>query len=111
MRLEHKVAIVRRGTIVYEGTLAELKATAGSSYRLRTTNDARALTVCDAQAGIGDTRLEAGGISFTAAEDAVGPLSRALVDAGALILSLAAQTATLEDLFLSLTEEPLAQAA
>ena len=42
--------------------------------------------------------------SSTASEQAVGPLSQALVEAGALIHELAPQSATLEDVFFSLTE-------
>ena len=49
-------------------------------------------------------RAEVGRISFTADESAVAELSQALVEAGALIRSLAPQTVTLEDLFFSLTE-------
>ena len=43
-----------RGRIVYEGHISELKRTAASAYRLRTTDDARALEVCRAQRGIAD---------------------------------------------------------
>jgi ABC-2 type transport system ATP-binding protein len=43
-------------------------------------------------------------ITFTADKDAVALLSQALVEAGTLIHELAPQSATLEDLFFSLTE-------
>jgi ABC-2 type transport system ATP-binding protein len=101
----NRVAIIRRGKIVYEGEIADLKGAAGTSYRLATTNDQRAQQVCQAQPGISDVRLKGGRISFTADESAVAELSQALVEAGALIRSLAPQTATLEDLFFSLTED------
>jgi ABC-2 type transport system ATP-binding protein len=99
----NRVAIVNRGRIVYEGEIADLKRAAGMSYRLSTTDDVRALAVCQAQPGIEDVR---GGeaVTFTAAADSVAPLSRALVEAGALIRSLVPQRATLEELFFSLTE-------
>jgi ABC-2 type transport system ATP-binding protein len=100
----NRVAIVRSGRIVYEGQISELKRTAASAYRLRTTDDARALEVCRAQPGIADPRAEAGEIHFTADEAAVPELSVALVEAGATIRALAPQTVTLEDLFFSLTE-------
>ena len=100
----NRVAIVRSGRIVYEGRISELKRTAASSYRLRTTDDARALEVCRAQPGIEDPVVEGGEIHFTADEDAVPELSGALVEAGATIRALAPQTVTLEDLFFSLTE-------
>ena len=101
----NRVAIVRTGRIVYEGEIADLKRTAGMSYRVSTTDDDRALAVCRAQPGIGDVRLASGKISFTAEESSVAELSQALVEAGALIRSLAPQSATLEDLFFSFTED------
>jgi ABC-2 type transport system ATP-binding protein len=100
----NRVAIVRTGRIVYEGRISELKRTAASLYRLRTTDDARALEVCRAQPGIADPRREGEEIHFTADEAAVPELSVALVEAGATIRALAPQTVTLEDLFFSLTE-------
>ena len=100
----NRVAIVRRGEIVYEGEIATLKRSAGASYRLSSTDDERALAVCRAQPGIEDVREEHGRISFTAEEAAVAELSQALIEAGALIQALAPQTVTLEDLFFSLTE-------
>jgi ABC-2 type transport system ATP-binding protein len=100
----NRVAIVRSGRIVYEGRISELKRTAASSYRLRTTDDARALEVCRAQPGIESPVAEGGEIHFTADEDAIPELSVALVEAGATIRALAPQTVTLEDLFFSLTE-------
>ena len=100
----NRVAIVRSGRIVYEGHISELKRTAASAYRLRTTDDASALEVCRAQRGIAEPHVEAGEIHFTADEAAVPELSVALVEAGAQIRALAPQTVTLEDLFFSLTE-------
>jgi len=102
----NRVAIVRRGRIVYEGEIAELKRGAGTRYWLQTTDDARALAVCRAQPGIEDVRTgEPGGrITFTADDAAATALSEALVESGALIRALAPQTVTLEDLFFSFTE-------
>jgi ABC-2 type transport system ATP-binding protein len=100
----NRVAIVRSGSIVYEGHISELKRTAASAWRLRTTDDTRALEVCRAQRGIAEPRIEAGEIHFTADEDAVPELSVALIEAGTRIRALAPQTVTLEDLFFSLTE-------
>jgi len=100
----NRVAIVQRGKIVYEGEIADLKRAAGMSYQLTTTDDERALAVCRAQPGLSDVRLEKGRLMFTADDEAVAELSQALVEAGALIKALAPQSATLEDLFFSLTE-------
>jgi len=99
----NRVAIIRTGRIVYEGEIADLKRTAGMTYRLSTTDDARALEVAGAQPGIEDVQ-PGPMITLTGEADAVAQLSRALVETGALIRSLAPQSATLEDLFFSLTE-------
>lgn len=100
----NRVAIVRAGAIVYEGEIAALQRGAGTTYRLATTDDERALAVCRAQPGIASVQRNSGGITFAAEEPAVAALSQALVEAGALICALAPQTVTLEDLFFSLTE-------
>jgi ABC-2 type transport system ATP-binding protein len=103
----NRVAIVQSGRIVYEGALAELRRQAGVSYQLRTTDDERARRVCLAQAGIEDVRdSDSSGIFFKAkSEVAVGELTRALGESGALVLELTQRQATLEDLFFKLTED------
>ena len=108
----NRVAIVRTGKVVYEGEIAALKRGAGVSYRLTTTDDARALAVCRAQPGITNVEVKHDAISFTAEQDAAAELSRALIEAGALITAMGPETLTLEDLFFSLTEgaEPVAAA-
>ena len=100
----NRVGIVRSGRMVYEGAIADLKRSTGGGYRLRTTDDDRALRVCSAQPGIEDVHREAGSIRFAADESAVADLSVALVEAGTPIVELARQAATLEDLFFELTE-------
>jgi ABC-2 type transport system ATP-binding protein len=102
----NRVAIVRSGSVAYQGSLADLRAQAGESYLLRTTEDGIARRVAEAQAGISEVQPAAGGgLTFNAAgEEAVSALSRALTESEALILELARRHATLEDLFFSLTE-------
>jgi ABC-2 type transport system ATP-binding protein len=107
----NRVAIVQKGRIVYEGEIADLKRTAGMTYRLSTTSYERALAVCRAQPGVSDVRERSGQISFLADEPAVAELSQALVEAGALITALAPQGATLEELFFSLTEDGAGEAS
>jgi len=108
----NRVAIIRSGRIVYEGTLVDLKATAASSYRLRTTDPERARAVCVAQNGIGDVVVEESDLRFTSDEETVATLSLALGQAGIGITALVPETASLEELFLGLTEgeEPRALA-
>jgi ABC-2 type transport system ATP-binding protein len=101
----NRVAIIRSGQIVYEGVLAELKRTAGAGYRLRSTDAARAVQVCEAQAGITQVRLDGHEVRFAAdTDEAVAALSIALVNAGVGITALAPTGATLEELFFRLTE-------
>jgi ABC-2 type transport system ATP-binding protein len=99
-----RVAIVDRGRVVYEGALADLRRQGGAGYRLRSTDDVRALTVLRAQPGIERAVAGEQGLAFQAEESAVGPLSLALAAAGLGILALTPELATLEDLFFRLTE-------
>jgi ABC-2 type transport system ATP-binding protein len=109
----NRVAIVRSGRIVYEGAIADLKRMGASGYRLRTTDDERALAVAEAQPGVADVRRGAHAIHLSADEQAAAALSVALIEAGAAIVELVRETATLEDLFFHLTEgdEPAAAPA
>ena len=101
----NRVAIIRSGQVVYEGVLAELKRASGGGYRLRSTDAARAVRVCEAQAGITQVRVDGHEVRFAAESDeAVAALSIALVEAGVGITALAPTGATLEELFFRLTE-------
>jgi ABC-2 type transport system ATP-binding protein len=101
----NRVAIIRSGQIVYEGVLADLKRTAGGGYRLRSTDSARAVRVCEAEAGVTQVRLDGHEVRFSAIDDdAVAALSVSLVEAGVAIVTLAPTGATLEELFFRLTE-------
>ena len=99
-----RVAIIRDGRVVYEGALADLKRTAASGYRLRTTDDERAEQVCRSEPGIREMTRVHGELRFSAEEGSVARLSVSLIGAGASILALSPETASLEDLFFHLTE-------
>jgi ABC-2 type transport system ATP-binding protein len=114
----NRLAIIRSGRIVYEGSLAELMATATSGYRLRVTNLSRAYAVCLALVGVRDVAVDDGSLRFSADEEAVAELSIALGEARVGISALVPESASLEELFLGLTEgegptrdSPLAEAA
>ncbi len=109
----NRVAIVREGRVAYQGSLEELRRQAGSGYLLRTSDDERARRVAEAQDGIGEIRAAGErGLTFSAeSESAIGALSLALTESGALILELSSRHATLEDLFFRLTEGEEAEAA
>jgi ABC-2 type transport system ATP-binding protein len=99
-----RVAIVDTGRVVYEGALADLRRQGGAGYRLRTTDDARALEVASRSAGVEHVTAGEHGLGFQAEERSVGELSLALAQAGVGILTLTPELATLEDLFFRLTE-------
>jgi ABC-2 type transport system ATP-binding protein len=99
-----RVAIIDRGRVVYEGALADLRRQGGAGYRLRTTDDARALKLLRGQPGIEHPSAAEHGLSFQSDEEQVGTLSLALGAAGVGILALTPELATLEDLFFRLTE-------
>jgi ABC-2 type transport system ATP-binding protein len=100
----NRVAIVGSGAIIYEGTIAELKASGGERHRLSTTDDVQALEILQSLRGI--ERCDAGdeGISLVASRDAVPAISLALAASGIGVRELVTDTATLEELFFRLTE-------
>jgi ABC-2 type transport system ATP-binding protein len=99
----NRVAIIRKGNIVYDGALGELLATATTGYRLRATDPDRARTVLVAQPGIEGVVANNGELRFTADEDAVARAAIVLGQAKIGITALVPQTASLEELFLGLT--------
>jgi ABC-2 type transport system ATP-binding protein len=107
----NRVAIVQRGGVAYQGSLADLRRQAGGGYLLRTSDDELAHRVAAAQPGIGEVRAGTeGGVTFGAESDeAVGALSLALTESGAMIRELSPRHASLEDLFFRLTEDGAAR--
>ena len=109
----NRVAIIRTGRIVYEGTLSDLRASAGASrYRLRTTDDRVAQLTLLEHSHAREVALEGDELTFTADEEEVAAISRALVEAGLGITALVPEQHSLESLFFELTEgEPVEAAA
>jgi ABC-2 type transport system ATP-binding protein len=99
-----RVAIVRTGKVVYEGSLPELLASTSGRYSLRTTDDVRAAAIAAERAGISSVRFADGGLTLQAGEEAATALSIALGEAGIGIAALVPRTATLEELFFRMTE-------
>jgi ABC-2 type transport system ATP-binding protein len=99
----NRVAIIRRGGIVYQGELRELLATAASGYRLRATEPERARMLALSQGGIADVELDGPDLVFKADERALAALTVALGQARIGMTALASATASLEELFLVLT--------
>jgi len=71
-----RVAIVRTGRVVYEGSLPELLASTAGRYTLRTTDDVRAAAIAAERPGITGVRFsEAAGLTLQAGEEAATALS------------------------------------
>ncbi len=98
-----RVAIVGSGRVLYEGALDDLIASAAGRYELRTTDDAHAAEIASRY---GDVVEISRGLSFDGDERAAAELSVALGLEGIGITALVPRTATLEELFLSMTESP-----
>ena len=98
----NRVAIISNGRIIQESTLRDLLASAAGLYRLDVTDTARATAVCEAH-GV-SAAAENGGLVFSANPDQVATLSIALGKAEIGIYNLVAEGASLERLFLELTD-------
>jgi ABC-2 type transport system ATP-binding protein len=99
----NRVAIIRKGSIIYQGELSDLLATAASGYRLRALDPERARAALLATPGVAGVELRDGDLRFTAEEDAVAELSIALGRAGIAFTALAPESVSLEELFLGMT--------
>jgi ABC-2 type transport system ATP-binding protein len=100
----NRVAIIRKGRIIYEGRLDELLRSSAGDYRLRAADPERARTVLLTH-GVETVDLAAGELRFQAAETALEALTVALGRAGIGITALVPHTATLEELFLGMTTD------
>jgi ABC-2 type transport system ATP-binding protein len=100
-----RVAIIGSGRVLYEGALDELIAGTAGRYELRTTDDVYAAEIASRYGQVGELP---DGLSFMGDERAAAELSIALGRAGVGITALMPRTATLEELFFSMTEGPSA---
>ncbi|MGB2954089.1 MAG: ABC transporter ATP-binding protein [Gaiellaceae bacterium] len=99
----NRVAIIRKGRIVYQGPLRELLASTTNRYVLRTAEPERARMVSLSQPGIASVTIDDNEVSFSADEEAVAALSIALGQARVGVTALVPETQSLEELFLGLT--------
>ncbi len=100
----NRVAIISGGRIIREGALSELLAGGEGRYRLEVTELERARTLLAAH-GI-TASPERSGLVFASDPEQVATLTIALGKAEIGITSLVPEAASLERLFLSLTESP-----
>ena len=108
----NRVAIVDRGSLVYEGRIDELRRSFGETYALETSEPVRAAAVARDVAGIGEVAASDGAVRFSAVDAAaIERLTVALGRAGVGLRSLTADRASLEELFFRLTEPSAGEAA
>jgi ABC-2 type transport system ATP-binding protein len=98
----NRVAIISSGKIIRESTLRDLLSNTAGSYRLEVTDTERARALCEAH-GV-SFAAQTGELVFSADPERVAKLSIALGKADIGIYNLVAEGASLERLFLALTE-------
>jgi ABC-2 type transport system ATP-binding protein len=99
----NRVAIIRKGRLVYQGTLRDLLAGASTVFKLRALEPERARLVLLAHSGVSDVRLSEGELRFSGDEGTVAAVSVALGKAGIGITALVPERESLEELFLGMT--------
>ena len=114
-----RVLIIAHGKLIAQGTPEELAGRLAARGTISATAQGSRGAVLGAAAavpGLSDLRVTAekgGEVSFTAVSEAGtdlrGALSLALAQAGCPVLTLSAETMSLEDVFLQLTETPAAE--
>ena len=98
------VTIMKTGSVVYHGTIAELRRQAPpQAHLLRTSDDAAALELAAGRPGLAVTTAE-GQLAVRGTQEAVDGYVGALVHAGLALRSLTLGEAPLEALFFMLTE-------
>jgi len=99
----NRVAIIRRGSIIYEGRLDELLSSASGGFKLRSPELERAKMLLGSQPGIEQLSALDGHLRFQADDAALAAATIALGRACIGITELAPQTTSLEELFLVMT--------
>jgi ABC-type multidrug transport system ATPase subunit len=98
----HRVGVISKGTLVGEGTVDELRG--GESLWFRAEPVERAMDIVQALRGIGDVARADGGFRVAADSAAAPEINRALVEAGIAVAELRRERASLEKVFLELTD-------
>jgi ABC-2 type transport system ATP-binding protein len=98
-----RVGVIRRGTLVGEGTVDELRGQASLRVRAEPLDQAERLV--STRAGVERVAIVEGGLRIAADPAAAAAINRALVEAGIAVSELRPERASLEQVFLELTQE------
>jgi ABC-type multidrug transport system ATPase subunit len=98
-----RVGVIRSGRLVGEGTLDELRGRA--SLRVRAQPLALAERAAAAVSGVEQVAIADGSLLITADPGAAAAINRALVEAGIAVSELRLERASLEQIFLELTQQ------
>jgi ABC-2 type transport system ATP-binding protein len=97
-----RVGVIRSGRLVGEGTIDELRGQAG--LRVRAEPLELAARVAAAVSGVEQVAIEDGGLRVAADPGVAAALNRAMVEAGVEVSELRLERASLEQVFLELTQ-------
>jgi len=101
------VTIMRRGTVAFHGTIADLRSMAPDpGYALRTGDDRRALGLADRHAAVTVTRDPDAALVVTGPSDEVSAYVADVVATGVRLDAFTPTRTPLEALFFMLTDEP-----
>ena len=100
--------VLRRGSVVWEGTAAQLREHAPpSEFRLATSDDSRAVELVTRDPRVELASRSRDGLTIAAADEALDELVLALAGAGVAVRRLELIGSPLESMFFSLTEDPV----
>ena len=98
-----RVGIIRKGRLVAEGTVEDLRAE--DALRIRVEPQEEARRVIEAMHGIGEVTVRNGDLRIATDPARSAAINRALVSAGLNVSEVCVERASLEDVFLELTQE------
>jgi ABC-2 type transport system ATP-binding protein len=98
-----RVGVISRGTLVGEGTVDELRGREGLWLRAEPTDEAE--RVLRSLRGVEEVARDDDGLRIAAEPAAAAAINRALVEAGIAVSELRPERASLEKVFLELTQE------
>ena len=103
--------VLRRGQVVWDGTSAQLRAEAPSSaYRLTTSDDQRAVTLAERQAGVRANRREDGTLELAVQPGSLDAYVLALGREAVAVRQLELLASPAQSMFFALTENPMEEA-